>query len=333
MKKSDWQYLVDTLLFICITGIAVIGFLLGLIIPKGPSVSESSKYLLGLHRHDWADIHFYLSISFTALLIIHLVLSWKWIKNKATKIFKKAWPTFLTLTLALALVTPLLIWTLWPKYTETYADYGLGLKGRDTAREKQNNYSFQQEGGYVVVTGQMTLTDIEKATGIPAKTIMEKLGLPKRTRPKETLGRLRKQYGFNLQDVRDIITELMAVPAKIPKNIELRTNEVAPAKIPDKQVKNKEAKTDESEHKDKLTRGRLSVDRSGILITGQMSLKDIERQTGIPARILADNLGLPSTAPLNERLGRLRRMYLFTIQDVRDVISKLLKDTGKRERI
>lgn len=61
MKKSDWQYLVDTLLFICIIGIAFIGILMGLVLPRGPQASESAKYFLGLHRHQWGNIHFSLS--------------------------------------------------------------------------------------------------------------------------------------------------------------------------------------------------------------------------------------------------------------------------------
>ena len=67
MKKTDWQYLVDTLLFLCIVGIIFIGFLMGLVLPKGPTALESEKYFLRLHRHDWGNIHFYLSIAFTVL--------------------------------------------------------------------------------------------------------------------------------------------------------------------------------------------------------------------------------------------------------------------------
>jgi len=61
-----------------------------------------------------------------------------------------------------------------------------------------------------------------------------------------------------------------------------------------------------------------------------MTLLDIEKQTGIPALTLAEKLGLPSTFPLHERIGRLRRIYQITIQDVRDVISALLKESEKR---
>ena len=100
MKKSDWQYIVDALLFICTTGVAIIGLLMGLVIAKGPQSSESAKYFLGLHRHQWGNIHFYLSISFVVLVIIHLILSWSWIKGKARQLFHRGWAAGLVLTTA-----------------------------------------------------------------------------------------------------------------------------------------------------------------------------------------------------------------------------------------
>ncbi len=69
----------------------------------------------------------------------------------------------------------------------------------------------------------------------------------------------------------------------------------------------------------------MAEDTSGILITGRMTLYDIENETGVPARKIADKLGLPSNAPLNESLGRLRKRYLFTMQDVRDAVANLMK--------
>ena len=309
MKKSDWQYLIDTLLFISIMGIVFIGFLLGLVIPKGPSVAESSKYFLGLHRHGWGNIHFYLSIAFTILVLIHLLFSWKWIKNKAKQIFKKTWQTSLFMILLLGLITPLLLWNFWPKYAETYADQGIGQRGREVTLGSQESILPQEGEGYIVVTGQVTLADLEKATGISHQAIIEKLDLPKRTKQNETIGQLGKRYGFDLQNVRDIITSLLAVPTEMPEN--------------------KEEILEETEHEDKATRGRLAEDPSGLLVTGQMTLKDIEKQTGIPARILAAKLGLPLTIPFNEPIGRLKRTHLITIQDVRNVISAFLKESEK----
>lgn len=310
MKKSDWQYLIDTLLFIFIMGIVVIGFLLGLVIPKGPSVAESSKYFLGLHRHGWGNIHFYLSIAFTALVLIHLLFSWKWIKNKAKQLFKKTWQTSLFIILLLGLITPLLLWNFWPKYAETYAGQGIGQRGRDAARGRQEAH-FPQEGeGHLIITGQVTLADLEKATGMSHQAIIEKLDLPKRTKQKETLGQLGKRHGIDLQNVRDIITSLLAVQSEMPEN--------------------KEEISEETEHENKTTRGRLAEDPSGLLVTGQMTLKDIQKQTGIPARILASKLGLPLTIRFNEPIGRLKRTYPITIQDVRDVVSDFLKKSEEK---
>lgn len=252
MKKSDWQYLIDTLLFICITGIVFIGFLLGLIIPKSSSVSESAKYFLGLHRHDWGDIHFYLSIAFTSLVIIHLILSWKWIKGKAKHIFKKTWPTFLTLTIALALVTPLLIWTFWPKYADTYADHGLGLRNKADPTHLSRVAAGEND---VVVTGQTTLADVEKTTGISPQKIIEKLGLPKRVKTDETLGQLRKRYGLQLQDVRDIITELTAADTEPLVEKETKPKEVVPIKTQEEHAEQKKGQEKEEEHKTNLQKG------------------------------------------------------------------------------
>ncbi len=331
MKKSDWQYLIDSFLFINIVGIVIIGFLLGLVIPQGPSVAESSKYFLGLHRHDWGRIHFYLSIAFTVLIIIHLILSWKWIKAKAKQIFKNVWRTSLMIVMFLALLTPLLLWNFWPKYAETYTDYGSGQRYRDVPLRSLERSLSQEQEGYIVVTGQMTLADIENATGIPSQSVIEKLGLPKRTKPNETLGILRKRHGFQLQDVRDIVTDLLSVSSSAVEKQGALPEDVVPAKTAAVPEIQKEAKVDEEEHEDKITRGRLADDREAILITGQMTLSDIEKKTGIQARRLAEELGLPPTVSLHERIGRMRRMYQITIQDIRDVVATLLKKPGNRE--
>lgn len=77
-------------------------------------------------------------------------------------------------------------------------------------------------------------------------------------------------------------------------------------------------KTDQS-----MVTGRNAEVPSGILITGTMSLYDLEEITGIPAREIADELGIPSHAPLNEHLGRLRKKYRFSMHEVRTVVISL----------
>jgi hypothetical protein len=318
MKKTDWQYLVDTLLFLCIVGIAFIGLLLGLVIPKGPKAPESAKYFLGFHRHDWGNIHFYLSIAFVALVIIHLILSWKWIKNKSRQLFKKGWSVALILTAMASILILFLFWALYPRAHDAYEDYGV----RAGERTKQKQLSkegypiheekiFYEDGNtYIVITGQTTLRQAEKATGIPAKKIAAELRLPSNVFMDETLGRLRKKYRFNLQEVRDVISDLLSrEPAPREEKIGIQEKE----------------EIQKAEHEKKLTRGISAEGQSGILITGRMTLYDIGKETGIQARRIADKLNLPSNVSLDETLGRLRRRFGFTIQDVRDAIAPLME--------
>jgi Mor family transcriptional regulator len=295
MKKSDWQYIVGTLIFICIIEMAVIGFLMGLVISKDPLAPESTRYFLGLQRHYWGNIHFYLSIAFVVLSLIHLIISWDWIKGKAHQLFHRGWLPVLVLAVVVLFLVFSLFWAFSPKAPRAYEDYG-----------------GKADSG--VITDQMTLLDVEKATGIPAKEIAEALGLPSKIPLNETLRQLRKSYPLTLQEVRNVVTELLN-----KKEVKIK-EEVKPKELlhigPNR----------------RLVRGRMASVPSGILITGKMTLYDLEDITGIPARKIANELGIPSNALLNEHLGRLRRRYRFSMQEVRNVVASLMKKNRKKNK-
>jgi multisubunit Na+/H+ antiporter MnhB subunit len=323
MKKADWQYVVNTLLFICLVGIVLIGLLLGLVIPQGPSTPESSKYFLNLHRHQWGNIHFLLSLAFIFLIIIHLTLDWKWIKGRATRLFKERWKTALISTAGISLLLLFTVWLFYPKEPGAYEGYGIGRGKSDSAILADNQ-------DYITVTGQVTLQDLEEVTGIPSRRIIEALGLPGSISTKDTIGRLRKKHGFSLVDLRDVLADLLNEKAENQRRLSAaqdypnsipETEEKPPEKIPEAQGN----KVDNHEEEERITRGRLAEDQSGILITGQMSFYDIQRQTGIQARLITNRLGLPANVPLMENIGRLRRRYRFTLQDVRDIVESVIE--------
>lgn len=328
MKKSDWQYIVDTLLFICMFGIAFIGILMAFFLAEGPTLRESEKYFLGLHRHQWGDIHLYLSLAFILLIILHLMLAWSWIKGKSQSLFKKRWSTVISLTVLGSILLIFVFWIFTPKYPLIYENYGKGMGARSGSDFSPRDF-INEEQGYVTITGNITITEVENITGIPSYAFIRELGLPADISPDETLGQLRKKYGFTLLEARDAITTLLQRTPATPKEAlipeETPYPEEAPVLKEEKQALPQylEEKKEEHEEEPKLTRGRLSEDQSGILITGRMTLYEIERQTGIPARTIADKLGLPQRVSMNEALGRLRRRHGFTMQDVRDAIASL----------
>jgi hypothetical protein len=88
MRKPKINYIVDVILFGLMGGIVFIGILLGWALPAGPG---QEKYFWSLHRHQWGDIHLWLSILFLAFLVVHLVLHWKWIRGSTQKILGRSW--------------------------------------------------------------------------------------------------------------------------------------------------------------------------------------------------------------------------------------------------
>ncbi len=265
MKKTNLKYFVDILMFLCIVGIAGIGFLMGFFLAEGPSVRESEKYFLGLHRHQWGEIHLYLSIAFTALVIFHLLLNWEWVKCKTRVLFKGGWKTVLTGIAILAVLIPLLFWFFYPKYPQEYLDYGSGRgsrRGQDTFLPQQSRIT-QARPETGVIQDEMPLKEQE------AGTLTE--------RP-----RLQKQQTVTAED---------------------------------------EAR----EHEDQLVHGRLETDTEGFIIHGQMTMQDVVSQTGVAYEKIAEALGLPSRIPMRESLGRLRRRYGFTMQQLRDTLIALMK--------
>lgn len=318
MNKTTLKYIVDIFLLVCMLGIIIIGFLLAFVIAEGPTASEASKYFLNLHRHQWSSIHLYLGLAFSFFLIVHLILSWKWIKANTKKIFKKGWGLALIFFLLLSIVVVLLFWMFTPKHPGQYDEYGTkrGERGRAII-----NLENDQQKDLFVVTGQMTLKDVEKATGIHVQKIIETVKLPTDVSLDETLGWLRKKHGLSLVEFREAIDSLLETEPEPSRELPTpKTAEEKPAAI------DKIDTTEESiEHEKKVTRGVSAEDQSGILITGRMTLLDLERETGISARKIASKLGLPESASLNENLGRLRRQYGFSMQDIRDAISALIE--------
>jgi hypothetical protein len=242
MKESDWRYLVDALLFITLGGMALVGILMGFVIPTGPASAESSKYFLGLHRHQWGNIHAYLSIAFLVLIVIRILLNRKWVTTKTAQIFKRTGVLVLVFSVVVPFIVLFVFWLFTPKDAARYREYGIeraerGRFNRTVPEERipiagqaagqpllpaekepqiepEHQAHSHEEGdhravGSLLITGQQTLYDIERATGISARSIANRLGLPSSAPLNETLGRLRRRYGIKIEAVRDLVERMV----------------------------------------------------------------------------------------------------------------------------
>ncbi|MCR4289533.1 MAG: DUF4405 domain-containing protein [Candidatus Scalindua sp.] len=190
MKRSKLNSIFDAVAFAGFVFLTTTGVLMRYVLPPG---SKRFKTIWGLDRHEWGDIHFWISIVFLGLLAMHLLLHGRWIINLITG--KPREGSGFRAGLGIVGVIALLALSIAPLLSpiETTLE---SRSGRDLSSVQHGN---------VQVWGSMTLLEAEKATGVPAGYIIEKLKLPHDTEKEECLGELRKTYGFTMDDVRRII--------------------------------------------------------------------------------------------------------------------------------
>ena len=78
MKKSNLITFIDIAAFICFIFVVSTGVLMRYVLPPR---SGHSIEIFGMSRHEWGDIHFYITFIFLAILSVHLILHWRFIRN------------------------------------------------------------------------------------------------------------------------------------------------------------------------------------------------------------------------------------------------------------
>jgi len=86
MKKAKLYILIDAVALFAFLVSLFSGIILWLVLPRGGGFRGGQgifieRFFLGLTRDSWTDIHNYSSLIFTGIVVYHLVLHWKWIKN------------------------------------------------------------------------------------------------------------------------------------------------------------------------------------------------------------------------------------------------------------
>ena len=76
MNRTIANIIIDIIALILLLGMIATGYLLRYPLPPG---SNKSLSLWGFTRHQWGDVHFWISLGLLLILVIHLVLHWNWI--------------------------------------------------------------------------------------------------------------------------------------------------------------------------------------------------------------------------------------------------------------
>jgi hypothetical protein len=76
MNRTIANIIIDIVAAFLFLGMIATGYILRFPLPPG---SNRTLSLWGYTRHQWGDVHFWISIGLLAVLVVHLVLHWNWI--------------------------------------------------------------------------------------------------------------------------------------------------------------------------------------------------------------------------------------------------------------
>ena len=86
MNIPKTKFIVDLLMFVDFLVIAISGFVLWFVLPRGSGrLGESFIFL----RENWLTIHNWSAVLLIFFLILHLILNWSWIKGMFKSLLRK----------------------------------------------------------------------------------------------------------------------------------------------------------------------------------------------------------------------------------------------------
>jgi hypothetical protein len=139
MNRTIANIIFDVIAAFLLLGMIATGYLLRFPLPPG---SNKTLSLWGLTRHQWGDIHFWISLGLLVVLVIHLVLHWNWIVTvigKRCHLVKSAHPSLVRSGILTSCIVTLAItlfaWTAQNSVTEIARP----RRGKHWAQIRQHN--------------------------------------------------------------------------------------------------------------------------------------------------------------------------------------------------
>jgi len=186
MKRANLNFILDVLSFIGFIFLCTTGVLMRYVLPAG-----TGHYLaiFGLDRHQWGAVHFWISVIFLSFLALHLILHGRWLLS----IIAGHTHEGSGVRLGLGLVAFLALTAL------AMAPLIAPVQTIDTTSLELHNPVA------ITINGSMTLQEVAQANRVPVDYLITTLKLPATVATDQRLGMLKKQYGFELVQVKAII--------------------------------------------------------------------------------------------------------------------------------
>lgn len=235
MRRSIVNILIDFVSLLIMLVLAATGLVMRFTLPPGTGGRGGGlrSTLWGWSRHDWGNLHAWLSVAIGALLVIHLALHWNWICCVSEKLLRREARTArmtggrmgklvgMSASVAIAVVLIGFVWFASTQVGNTRtggpvalarvhiespdATSASGTPPTQSHAARQRSCSGEHEEKPQAIRGSMTLLDVAATTGVSVELVRANLKLPDSVPLNEKLGRLRRQYGFEISQVRQIV--------------------------------------------------------------------------------------------------------------------------------
>jgi hypothetical protein len=143
MNRTIANIIIDIIAAFLFLGMIATGYLLRFPLPPG---SNKTLSLWGYTRHQWGDVHFWISLGLLVVLFVHLVLHWNWIVTvigKRSHLVKSSHPSLVRTGILsggiVILATTLFAWTAQVSVTEIARP----MRGKHLGQASQVNQSLE----------------------------------------------------------------------------------------------------------------------------------------------------------------------------------------------
>ena len=246
-NKTKLNLTIDIVMFVFLMAITGIGFLIKYVLIPGFKRNDVygkdvELYFWGIDRHQWGSIHLYLSFGLFILLLLHIIFHWK----QVVFIFKRMVPAkALQIVITSGIIAISILLGIMPlfvkpivqhglshrtnhseyaekpvdsqlntvasnKTVNAHADEAIGVKpspnDNDKNKHRQEKENSHERNNEIEIYGYMTLNDVAAKYSISVNELAQFIQIPEGNN-NEKLGRLRKQYNFQISELRDYINQ------------------------------------------------------------------------------------------------------------------------------
>ena len=191
--RKNLNFIIDSIAFVILMVMTSTGLLMRYYLP--PGLCDKRHTMLGLQRHEWGDLHFWLALVFFSLMALHIFLHWRWIvcvvtgKSREGSGMRAAMGIFGLVMVVILSAAPFF----FPVKVAEIPGYSAS------------------ELASVPVNASMTLGEAAKASEVPLDDLMMELDIPETVSPERKLEDVCGEYGFSMEEVREVILQLKGI--------------------------------------------------------------------------------------------------------------------------